>query len=380
MGDSDPAGVTNSRLGRVHARLTPAWPLRLPRRQGSDGVLRVRGRLVERLLFVEGRPVIVRAWEEGREINLVADAVDPDRIVDAVRPPSALDSASGKPDPEQPAAHDQLERAIERMRFTFGVDDDLRPIYERFRDDSLLGPAIRHQPWGRPGRRPDPWEVLAWAVTEQLIEAPRAHAIQRRIVRRWGKSVELGRSDSLAEPKHPGPHRARLSTAEATGAGQSSAARATQPRSRRGNRADVLRAPPGPELIARRAPAEITAMDLAPSRALSMVRVAREVAAGRADLSRPESDRRLLTIPGIGPWTVALVGLAGRGDPDALPAGDLAYIKLIGRLAGLGRRATVAEVEEFFRPYAPYRGLAGTFALREYHKLVAAGPPLRIVA
>ena len=121
-------------------------------------------------------------------------------------------------------------------------------------------------------------------------------------------------------------------------------------------------------------------MDLAPSRAVSMVRVAREVASGRADLSTPESDRRLLAIPGIGPWTVQLVALAGRGDPDALPAGDLAYIKLIGRLTGLGRRATVPEVEEFFRPYAPYRGLAGTFVLREYHKLVAAGPPLRIAA
>ena len=48
--------------------------------------------------------------------------------------------------------------------------------------------------------------------------------------------------------------------------------------------------------------------------------------------------------------------------------------------AELGRRATVPEVEEFFRPYAPYRGLAGTFALGEYHKLVAKSPPLRIAA
>lgn len=73
-------------------------------------------------------------------------------------------------------------------------------------------------------------------------------------------------------------------------------------------------------------------MDFAPSRAVSMVRAAREVAAGRAELSDPASDRRLLAIPGIGPWTVALVGLAG------------------------------------------------TFVLREYHKLVASAPPLRIAA
>ena len=38
------------------------------------------------------------------------------------------------------------------------------------------------------------------------------------------------------------------------------------------------------------------------------------------------------------------------------------YIKLVGRLARLGRRATVEEVEEFFAPYAPFRGLAATWA------------------
>jgi len=330
---------------RIHARLRPVWPLRLPRRGGADGVLRVRGRLVERLLHIAGRPVLVRAWGEAEEINLVADAVDP-RLVSPSAVIDPAGSRDGDADPE-PASRDDLDRAIERMRFAFGVDDDLRPFYERFRDDRLLGPAIRHQSWGRPSRRPNPWEALAWAITEQLIEAPRAHAIQRRIVRRWGSSVELG--------------------SRAIGG-------------RRRSRADVFRDLPSPELIAGRAPAELTAIDLAPSRALSLVRAAREVATGRANLSDPASDRRLLAISGIGPWTVQCVGLRGRGDPDALPAGDLAYLKLIGRLAELGRRATVPEVEEFFRPYAPYRGLAGTFALREYHKLVATGPPLRIAA
>ncbi len=63
----------------------------------------------------------------------------------------------------------------------------------------------------------------------------------------------------------------------------------------------------------------------------------------------------------IGPWTVQCLGLFGRGDPDSLPAGDLIYLKLVGRLARLGRRATVEEVEEFYAPYAPFRGLAATW-------------------
>jgi hypothetical protein len=39
----------------------------------------------------------------------------------------------------------------------------------------------------------------------------------------------------------------------------------------------------------------------------------------------------------------------------------------------------VEEVEEFFAPYEPYRGLAGSFVLVHYHRL-AKGPPLRIAA
>ena len=61
-------------------------------------------------------------------------------------------------------------------------------------------------------------------------------------------------------------------------------------------------------------------------------------------------------MPQIGPWTVQCLGLFGRNELDSLPAGDLAYIKLVGRLRGDGRRATIPEVEEFYAPYEPYRG------------------------
>jgi len=37
-------------------------------------------------------------------------------------------------------------------------------------------------------------------------------------------------------------------------------------------------------------------------------------------------------------------------------------------------------VEEFYAPYAPFRGLAGEFTLRGLHGRVAQGPPLRLAA
>ncbi len=142
----------------------------------------------------------------------------------------------------------------------------------------------------------------------------------------------------------------------------------------------LLRDVPCAAVIAGRAPAELASMDLSQGRSQAMVSCAREVASGRADLFDRDGDRRLLAIPEIGPWTIQCLGFHGRGDPDSLPAGDLAYVKLVGHLEGLGRRATVEEVEEYFAPYAPFRGLAGTFALAGWHKAMRAGPPARLAA
>jgi 3-methyladenine DNA glycosylase/8-oxoguanine DNA glycosylase len=286
--------------------------------------MRVRGGVATRLLQIEGAPVVVRAWQPAREcVRLRADPVEPDAL--------AAPPLIGAPEARAPRRAD-LELAVERMRFALAVDEDLSDFRRAFRGDRLLTPLIRRMPWLRPKRRPWPWEALAWAVTKQLIESPRAAAIQRRIVWRWGTRLGQGRGG--------------------------------------------LRDVPCAGVIAGRAPAELASMDLAPRRAVALRRVARQVAAGRCDLSEPAGDARLLAIPDIGPWTVQCLGLGGRGDPDSLPAGDLGYVKLIGRLTGLGRRATVEEVEEFYAPYAPYRGLAGVFTLVGLHHTVAMGPPL----
>ena len=309
----------------LELEVRPASPYRLPR--GSDDrTLRVAGGVATRLLHVEGSPVFVHAWQPAADrVVLRAQAIDPGAVS---RPLAMEESATAGPA--------QLERAIERMRFVLGVDYDLGEFHRRFRRDPLVGPLIRRMPGFRPRRRVWPWEALSAAVVGQLIEAQRAVTIERRIVGRWGPRLGEGR----AAPR------------------------------------DV----PSAVVIAGRAPAELTAMDLAPNRAAALRRVAQAVADGRCRLNSPTAERRLLAIPQIGPWTVQCLALFGRGDMDALPAGDLGYIKLVGRLAGLGRRADVAEVEEFYAPYEPFRGLVGALTLAGLHRTVAAGPPLRSAA
>ena len=320
----------------------PRWPYRLPRSSGGDGIVRSRDNVVERLLHVGHAPVRVRAWRtrEGY-VHIRAEPIDPASIRHPIVP-------AGRPAPEevQPAGQAELGIAIERVRFSLAVEDDMGEFFRTFKRDPLIGPAIHHKPWVRPRRRPWPWEALCWAITSQLIQAFRAAEIQRRIVRRWAPSFL---------PDQPAPRRRR-------------------------ERSWPLRDVPSAAVIAGRAPAELASMDLSAGRSVAMVRCAREVARGRARLEDPASDRRLLAISEIGPWTIQCLGLYGRGEPDSLPAGDLAYVKLVGFLAGLGRRATVEEVEEYFAPYAPFRGLAGAFALAGWHKAMGAGPPARLAA
>jgi DNA-3-methyladenine glycosylase II len=236
------------------------------------------------------------------------------------------------------AASEEAARAgIERMRFATGVDDDLREFHDRFSGDAVIGRSVRSDYALRVRRQPDPWETLLGAVTEQLIELERAMEIQKRLIRAFGyRCPDTG-----------------------------------------------LRDGPTADVIAAQAPARFVAFDLAPKRALALRRCAIEVARGRVDL-RAHDMRRLLAIRDIGPWTVEMVGLHGQGRMDVVPAGDLGFLKIVGRLAtGNPRaRADEAEVRGFFERYGEWKGLAGVHLMHAAARgLIPArwspGPALR---
>jgi 3-methyladenine DNA glycosylase/8-oxoguanine DNA glycosylase len=287
----------------VRVEVTPRWVFRLPRINGMDGLHRVRGGVLHRLLHRGGSPVWLRIAQTA-----------PDRVLFGARA----------------ADRELAEWGIERMRLSTGIDLDLAPFYDRFRDDPLIGASVRRTPGLRVSGRPDPFEALAWAVCEQLIEYERAAAIERRLVRRFGQRCpESGLADC-----------------------------------------------PTAAVIAAQAPALLSSFDLSESRAISLVRAAREVASGRVDLSAAPHEpgwQRLRAIRGIGAWTVQCLALHGQQRLDQLPAGDLSYIKLVGRIihGHPWGRAEPEQVEQFFAPYAPWAGLAGAHALRSVSSAAA---------
>jgi 3-methyladenine DNA glycosylase/8-oxoguanine DNA glycosylase len=281
----------------VRTEVEPVWAFRMPVGGTADGVARRRNGVRERLLHVDGQPAVVRIAQTAS-----------DRVLFGAQAPD----------------DDIARRAIARMRFALAVDDDLRPFYDRFRDDPLIGASVRARPWIRVTRRPEPFEALAWAITEQLIEFVRAAAIQRRLVRRWGRRcVRTG-----------------------------------------------LRDVPDALQISGVAPAELQSCDLSAGRAIALIRCAREVATGRVDLHASDHERgwkRLRRIPGIGSWTIEMLALTGQGRYDQLPAGDLNYLKIVGRLQSGGNphaRATEEDVRELLAPYGEWAALAAAHLSR----------------
>ena len=280
----------------VRVEVVPRWPFRLPH-GGGDGVMRRRGGVLERLLHREGRPAIVRVAQTGERCVLFG-AWAQDRA--------------------------DAEAAIARMRFALGVDDDLRPFWDLYRDDPLVGPSLRRRPWLRIKRRPVAFEALAWAICEQLIQIKEAVRIEARIVRALG-------------------------------------ARCPQ---------TGLRDVPTAAAIAGCSPARLESFALGGRRAIALVRVAREVVRGRIDLDARDHEhawRRLLAIPNVGRWTVEMLALHGQGRYDVVPAGDLGFLKLLGSARSGGdpsARAEEAEVRAVLDRFGEWRGLAGAHMLR----------------
>jgi DNA-3-methyladenine glycosylase II len=289
-------GLALGDLVEVREEVSPIGPFRLPARTGMDGLLRRRGRVLERLLHHRQTPVVVRVAQPSPEL-----------VVFGAR--AFTREAAGY--------------GIARMRFALGVDEDLRPFLRRFARDPLIGRSVRRRPWLRVLRRPEPFEALAFAICEQLIDYERAAAIQRRVI------AALGRRGADWDGAPAG-----------------------------------LRDLPAAEVLAGTAPALLESFDLAAVRALTLVRAAGEVARRRVDLDSPMHERgwrRLRAIPGIGPWTVEMLALSGQGRYDQLPAGDLGLLKFAGRLLSGGDPAVVAteqQVRELFAPYGEWAGLA----------------------
>jgi AraC family transcriptional regulator, regulatory protein of adaptative response / DNA-3-methyladenine glycosylase II len=200
-----------------------------------------------------------------------------------------------------------LGAAVTRCRRMLDLDADPAAV------DDLLGadPALAGLVAAAPGRRvptsPDAEELAVRAVLGQQVSVAGARTLTARVVTAAGTA--------LAEPVGTLTH-----------------------------------AFPRPAALA---DADLSAVGLTGARRRTVHGLAAALAGGSVSLGpgadREEADRALRAVPGIGPWTAALVGLRGLADPDVWLPGDLALRR---SLAGLGSTDTDAATR--WRPWRSY--------------------------
>jgi 3-methyladenine DNA glycosylase/8-oxoguanine DNA glycosylase len=201
------------------------------------------------------------------------------------------------------------EESLALLRFVLALDADTTAFIRRFRRDPLLGPSVRNLHGLRPLRRPTVALALLRAVCGQLIEAGRARALERAIVRACGD---------------PAPDR---------------------------------------HVLGALSPAELRRLGLATPRAATLVRVCRSLDL-EALRGRPVEGvaERLLRERGLGPWSLGVIALEGLGSYRYGLVGDLGLVKLCSALRG--RWVELDETTELLAPYGEWAGLACTYLLR----------------
>jgi 3-methyladenine DNA glycosylase/8-oxoguanine DNA glycosylase len=91
-------------------------------------------------------------------------------------------------------------------------------------------------------------------------------------------------------------------------------------------------------------------------------------------MTKPDAERRLRALPGIGPWSAAHVAQAAFGDPDAVIVGDFHLPHIVAWTLASEPRGSDERMLELLEPFRGHRA-------RAVRLLVSAGgrPPNRSI-
>ena len=214
------------------------------------------------------------------------------------------------------AVRASCDAAVEHARFLLALDDDTTEFHRRFAHDPLIGPTVQQLRGMRTRRKATVAHAVVRAISGQLIQASRALAIERAIIRACDED------------------------------------------------------PPTRGTLSQLSPARLTSCGLAASRAATLSRLARTI-----DLEglrgRDDALLRLGRERGVGPWTVGVVSLQGLGRFDAGLVDDLGLVKLLASVRG--RRPVPGETAELLAPYGEWQGLASVFLLQGFKRGLVPG-------
>jgi 3-methyladenine DNA glycosylase/8-oxoguanine DNA glycosylase len=115
--------------------------------------------------------------------------------------------------------------------------------------------------------------------------------------------------------------------------------------------------PPRPEAVLRLRQAEFHSLGIETARARVIMEAARRSSRLEeiSTMARAEAQRRLVALPGVGPWTSARVMASAWGDRDAVPLGDLHMPNIVAWALAGEPRGTDERMLELLEPFRPNR-------------------------
>lgn len=199
-----------------------------------------------------------------------------------------------------------LTTATQRVRRLFDLDADPCAVAERLGADPALAPLVAARPGLRAPGATDPHELAVRAVLGRQVSVPAG--------RRLGAALVAAYGELLPEPS-----------------------------------GGLTRLFPRAEDLAE---ASLSELGLPDARRSALRTLTAALADGSVTLDagadRDESERQLLALPGIGPWTAGYIRMRGLGDPDVLLPGDVAV------QAGMRRAGASEEGAQRWRPWSSY--------------------------
>jgi DNA-3-methyladenine glycosylase II len=200
-----------------------------------------------------------------------------------------------------------------------GTGVDLTPFYAAAAGTPEIAPLVAQMRGVKPPRYPTLWEAFVNAVLFQQVSLAAAMAMAQRLVLRYSAPVTV---DDL-----------------------------------------TLTPFPGPEAVVQATDDELRGLGLSGAKARTLHALAGAVLAGEiheaalAELPSPEAARRLVALPGIGPWSAAVVLLRGLGRLDVFPAADSGIAANLRNLLGYAKGDEEAAAARLVATLSPYQGM-----------------------
>jgi DNA-3-methyladenine glycosylase II len=214
---------------------------------------------------------------------------------------------------DDPAPWQALAERVLRPQF------DLAPFYAAAAQAPEIAPLVAQMRGVKPPRYPTLWEALVNALVFQQVSLHAALAILRRVIARFSPIVPV--------------------------------------------EAGTLIPFPAPQAILTSDLDELRGLGLSAAKARTLLALAGQVVGGQiteaelAPLPSPEAARRLVALPGIGPWSAAVVLLRGLGRLDVFPSGDSGMAANLRRLLGVAPGTEEATAARLVATLTPYQGM-----------------------